>query len=34
MSKRRGHLWCGFLGERVTIAGQAILYMKGTYSLS
>ncbi len=33
LSKRRGHLWCDFLGERVTIAGQAVLYMKGTYLL-
>ena len=33
LSKRRGHLWCVFLGERVTIAGQAVLYMKGTYFL-
>lgn len=33
LSKRKGTLWCGFHGERVTIAGQAVLYMKGTYYL-
>jgi PhzF family phenazine biosynthesis protein len=31
LSKRQGHLQCGFHGERVTIAGQAVLYMKGEY---
>jgi PhzF family phenazine biosynthesis protein len=31
LSKRKGHLWCGFQGERVTIAGKAVLYMKGEY---
>jgi PhzF family phenazine biosynthesis protein len=31
LSKRRGHLWCGFHGERVTISGKAVLYMKGEY---
>lgn len=33
LSKRKGHLWCGFHGERVTIAGKAVLYMKGKYFL-
>ena len=33
LSKRKGHLWCGFHGERVTIAGHAVLYMKGEYFL-
>jgi predicted PhzF superfamily epimerase YddE/YHI9 len=33
LSKRQGHLWCGFLGDRVTIAGEAVLYMKGEYYL-
>jgi len=33
LSKRKGHLWCGFRGERVTIAGKAVLYMKGEYFL-
>jgi PhzF family phenazine biosynthesis protein len=33
LSKRKGHLWCGFHGERVTIAGYAVLYMKGEYFL-
>lgn len=33
LSKRKGHLWCGFHGERVTIAGKAVLYMKGEYFL-
>lgn len=33
LSARRGHLWCGFQGDRVTIAGHAVLYMKGTYYL-
>lgn len=31
LSKRKGHLTCGFQGERVTIAGKAVLYMKGEY---
>ncbi len=33
LSKRKGHLWCGFHGERVTISGKAVLYMKGEYFL-
>ncbi|MCW3086821.1 MAG: Phenazine biosynthesis protein PhzF family [Sediminibacterium sp.] len=33
LSKRKGHLWCGSLGDRVTIAGKAMLYMKGEYFL-
>ncbi|MEN9684421.1 MAG: hypothetical protein RLZZ28_207 [Bacteroidota bacterium] len=33
LSKRKGHLYCGFLGDRVTIAGKAVLYMKGEYFL-
>ena len=31
LSKRRGHLWCGYKGDRVTISGKAVLYMKGEY---
>lgn len=31
LSKRRGDLWCGIQGDRVTIAGKAVLYMKGSY---
>lgn len=31
LSARKGHLWCGFQGNRVTIAGKAVLYMKGEY---
>jgi predicted PhzF superfamily epimerase YddE/YHI9 len=31
LSKRKGNLWCGFHGERVTIAGECVLYSKGTY---
>lgn len=33
LSKRRGQLWCGMEGDRVTIAGKAVLYMKGEYHL-
>lgn len=33
LSKRRGDLWCGINGDRVTIAGKAVLYMKGTYNI-
>ncbi|MDE3253126.1 MAG: PhzF family phenazine biosynthesis protein, partial [Bacteroidota bacterium] len=33
LSKRKGHLWCSYLGDRVTIAGKAVLYMKGEYYL-
>jgi PhzF family phenazine biosynthesis protein len=32
LSKRKGHLWCGSHGERVTISGKAVLYMKGEYA--
>lgn len=34
LSKRKGHLWCGSRGDRVTIAGKAVLYMKGEYFIS
>ncbi len=34
LSKRKGHLRCGLRGDRVTIAGKAVLYMKGEYFLS
>lgn len=34
VSRRKGHLTCGFLGERVTIAGKAVLYMKGEYFIA
>jgi len=34
LSKRKGHLWCGSRGGRVTISGKAVLYMKGEYFLS
>lgn len=33
LSKRRGQLWCSMKGDRVTIAGKAVLYMKGEYHL-
>ncbi len=33
LSKRKGHLWCGFEGDRVTIGGKAVLYMKGEYQM-
>lgn len=33
VSKRRGDLWCGIHGNRVTIAGKAVLYMKGSYNI-
>jgi len=33
LSKRKGHLWCGSRGDRVTISGKAVLYMKGEYFL-
>ncbi len=33
LSSRKGHLQCGFKGDRVTIAGKAVLYMKGEYFL-
>jgi PhzF family phenazine biosynthesis protein len=34
LSKRRGDLWCGIQGDRVTIAGKAVLYMKGAYQIA
>ncbi len=33
LSKRKGHLWCGSRGDRVSISGKAVLYMKGEYFL-
>jgi PhzF family phenazine biosynthesis protein len=29
LSQRGGELWCGMLGDRVSIAGHAVLYMEG-----
>ena len=29
LSERGGELWCEYLGERVTIAGKCVFYMKG-----
>jgi predicted PhzF superfamily epimerase YddE/YHI9 len=29
LSKRGGELWCTFSGDRVTMAGQCVFYMKG-----
>lgn len=34
LSKRRGDLWCGIAGDRVTIAGKAVLYLTGTFNIS
>jgi predicted PhzF superfamily epimerase YddE/YHI9 len=33
LSKRGGELWCEYLGERVTISGQCVFYMKGEIDL-
>ncbi|HVZ25251.1 MAG TPA: PhzF family phenazine biosynthesis protein [Sediminibacterium sp.] len=33
ISRRKGELWCGLENDRVTIAGNAVLYMKGQYYL-
>ncbi len=33
ISKRKGHLLCSSQNDRVTIAGKAVLYMKGEYFL-
>jgi len=33
LSKRGGELWCEYLGDRVTIAGQCVFYMKGEIDL-
>lgn len=33
VSARGGELWCELLGDRVTMAGNAILYMKGEFYL-
>lgn len=33
LSARKGHLWCASKNERVTIAGKAVLYLKGNYFL-
>jgi PhzF family phenazine biosynthesis protein len=34
VSKRQGHLWCQSSGDRVTIAGKAVLYMQGSYCIN
>jgi PhzF family phenazine biosynthesis protein len=34
LSQRQGELFCQFLGDRVSIAGYAITYLKGTINLS
>lgn len=33
LSKRSGNLWCEDLGERVTMAGEAVLYARGEFYL-
>ena len=33
LSTRGGDLWCGMWGDRVTIAGQCVFYMKGEITL-
>ncbi|MGN6616640.1 MAG: PhzF family phenazine biosynthesis protein, partial [Ilyomonas sp.] len=33
LSKRGGDLLCELKGDRVTMAGNAILYMQGTYNV-
>lgn len=33
LSKRGGELWCGLWGDRVTMAGQCVLYLKGEISV-
>ena len=34
LSSRGGDLWCGMWGDRVTIAGQCVFYMKGEIQLA
>ncbi len=33
LSKQSGELYCEYLGDTITIAGQALLYMQGTITL-
>ncbi|HKH59991.1 MAG TPA: PhzF family phenazine biosynthesis protein [Flavitalea sp.] len=33
LSERGGELWCQYLGERVTMAGKCVFYMKGEIEL-
>ncbi len=33
LSERGGEVWCGLWGDRVTMAGQCIFYMKGEISI-
>ncbi|MFI5133439.1 MAG: PhzF family phenazine biosynthesis protein [Chitinophagales bacterium] len=33
LSKRGGEIWCGSWGDRVTMAGQCVFYMKGEITL-
>jgi PhzF family phenazine biosynthesis protein len=34
LSRRGGDLWCDYLGERVTIAGKCVFFMKGEINLT
>lgn len=33
LSKREGDIWCEYLGDRVTMAGQCVFFMKGEIDL-
>ena len=33
LSKRGGELWCTYSGDRVTMAGQCVYYMKGEITI-
>ncbi len=33
LSHRGGEIWCGYWGDRVSIAGQCVFYMKGEISI-
>ncbi|HYM92993.1 MAG TPA: PhzF family phenazine biosynthesis protein [Chitinophagaceae bacterium] len=33
LSQRGGELWCGWWGDRVTISGQCVFYMKGEFNI-
>jgi predicted PhzF superfamily epimerase YddE/YHI9 len=33
LSARGGEIWCGLWGDRVTMAGQCVFYMKGEIHL-
>ena len=34
LSQRGGEIWCGYWGDRVTMTGQCVFYMKGEIDIA